>query len=152
MNVELHEPLRRRALNAHFRLGQLTNALALAAFAARADASESLRVEALEMLADWPQPSSRDKITGLWRPLAPREAKPAADALRPTATALMAAKGTTVPVAALAAVEKLSLAELAPTLLALVQNSAASAEVRAAALRTLGHPAFRTPHSESAIE
>jgi len=137
----------RRALNAHFRLGQPTNALALAAFAARADESEALRVEALEMLADWPQPSSRDKITGLWRPLAPREAKPAAAALRPAATALLATKGTVIPVAALAAVEKLSLADLAPTLLALVQNSTAPAEVRAAALRTLGHSAFRIPHS-----
>ncbi|PAW79740.1 MAG: hypothetical protein B9S33_18930 [Pedosphaera sp. Tous-C6FEB] len=147
LSSELNAFILRRALNAHFRLGQPTNALALAAFAARSDAPESLRVEALEMLADWPQPSSRDKITGLWRPLAPREAKPAADALRPAATALLAAKGTAVPVAALAAVEKLSLADLASTLLLLVQNSAAPAEVRAAALRTLGHSAFRTPHA-----
>jgi quinoprotein glucose dehydrogenase len=137
----------RRALNAHFRLGQPTNALALADFAARNNAPEALRVEALEMLADWPQPSSRDKITGLWRPLAPRDAKPAADALRPTATILFAAKDAAVPTAALAAVERLTLTDLAPSLLALVKNASASAEVRAAALRTLGHSAFRTPHS-----
>ncbi len=138
----------RRALNAHFRLGQPTNALALAAFAARADASESLRVEALEMLADWPQPSSRDKITGLWRPLAPREAKPAADAFRPAATALLAANGTAIPVAALATMEKLTLTDLAPSLLALVKSAAAPAEVRAAALRTLHHSSF-IPHTSS---
>ncbi len=138
----------RRALNTHFRLGQPTNALALAAFAARADASESLRVEALEMLADWPQPSSRDKITGLWRPLAPREAKPAADAFRPAATALLAANGTAIPVAALATMEKLTLTDLAPSLLALVKSAAAPAEVRAAALRTLHHSSF-IPHTSS---
>lgn len=138
----------RRALNAHFRLGQPTNALALAAFAARADAPESLRVEALEMLADWPQPSSRDKITGLWRPLSPREAKPAADALRPTATTLLAANGTAIPVAALATMEKLTLTDLAPSLLALVKSTAAPAEVRAAALRTLHHSSF-IPHTSS---
>jgi len=136
-----------RALNAHFRLGLPTNAFVLAAFAARADASESLRIEALEMLADWPQPSSRDKVTGLWRPLAPREAKPAADAFRPAATALLAANGTAIPVAALATMEKLTLIDLAPSLLALVKSATAPAEVRAAALRTLGHSAFRTPHS-----
>ena len=137
----------RRALNAHFRLGQPTNALALAAFAARTDAPEALRIEALEMLADWPQPSGRDKITGLWRPLAPRDAQPAAAALRPLAPALLAAKGTAIPTAALAAIEKLTLTDLAPALLDLVKSSGASAEVRAAALRTLGHSAFRTPHS-----
>ncbi len=137
----------RRALNANFRLGQTTNALALAAFAARSDAPEALRVEALEMLADWPQPSGRDKITGLWRPLTPRDAKPAADALRPAATVLLAANGTTVPIAALATIEKLTLTDFSPALLALVKNASTPADVRAAALRTLGHSAFRTPHS-----
>lgn len=145
---QLREFTLRRALNAHFRLGQPTNALALAAFAARADASESLRVEALEMLADWPQPSSRDKITGLWRPLAPRDAKPAADAFRPAATALLAANGTAIPVAALATMEKLTLTDLAPSLLALVKSATAPAEVRAAALRTLHHSSF-IPHTSS---
>jgi quinoprotein glucose dehydrogenase len=138
----------RRALNAHFRLGQPTNALALAAFAARNDAPDALRVEALEMLADWPQPSSRDRITGLWRPLTPRDAKPAADALRPTTTILLAAKDATVATAALAAIEKLALTDLAPSLLALVKNGTAPAEVRAAALRTLHHSSF-IPHTSS---
>ncbi len=137
----------RRALNANFRLGQTTNALALAAFAARSEAPDALRVEALEMLADWPQPSGRDKITGLWRPLTPRDAKTAADALRPAATVLLAANGTTVPIAALATIEKLTLTDFSPALLALVKNASAPADVRAAALRTLGHSAFRTPHS-----
>ena len=185
-NVELREPLLRRALNAHFRLGQPTNALALAAFAARNNAPEALRIEALEMLADWPQPSSRDKITGLWRPLAPREAKPAADALRPHLASLLASvaqvgpassRSSIIPVpapavgqsaneldgksggtpdlltrpavalAAIAAVEKLALTDSAPALSALVADTKQFAEVRAAALRTLGHSAFRTPHS-----
>ncbi|NBV24850.1 MAG: heme-binding protein [Proteobacteria bacterium] len=139
--------LLRRALNANIRLGQATNALALAAFAARSDAPAALRVEALEMLADWPQPSGRDKITGLWRPLTPRDAKPAADALRPAVTALLTANGPGVPAAALAAIEKLTLTDLAPKLLELVKNAVAPAEVRAAALRTLGNSAFRTPHA-----
>ena len=142
----LHEFTLRRALNANFRLGQPTNALALATFAARGDASEALRVEALEMLADWPQPSGRDKITGLWRPLTPRDAQPAA-ALRPLAPALLVAKGTAIPTAALAAIEKLTLTDLAPSLAALVTDTKRPPEVRAAALRTLGHSAFRTPHS-----
>jgi quinoprotein glucose dehydrogenase len=148
LSSDLNAFILRRALNAHFRLGQPTNALALAAFAVRGDAPEPLRVEALDMLADWPQPSSRDKITGLWRPLAPREAKPAADAFRPAATALLAANGTAIPVAALATMEKLTLTDLAPSLLALVKSATAPAEVRAAALRTLHHSSF-IPHTSS---
>ena len=142
----------RRALNAHFRLGQPTNALALATFTARNDAPDALRIEALEMLADWPQPSSRDKITGLWRPLTPREAKPAADALRPTATLLLAAKDGGLITAALTAVEKLALTDLAPSLLALVKNATVPAEVRAAALRTQHHSSFIAQTSSLAAE
>ncbi len=148
----LHEFTLRRALNANFRLGQPTNALALATFAARGDASEALRVEALEMLAGWPQPSGRDKITGLWRPLTPRDAQPAAAALRPLVPALLVAKGTAIPTAALAAIEKLTLTDLAPVLLDLVKSPRPAPEVRATALRTLHHLSFLTLHSSLAAE
>src|SRR5262249_15576127 len=70
----LPEPLLYRALNAHFRLGQAANALAVADFAARAEAPEALRLEALSLLADWAKPSGRDRIVGLWRPLPTRPA------------------------------------------------------------------------------
>ena len=46
-------PLLRRVLNANFHLGTTESANALTSFAARADASETMRVEALEELADW---------------------------------------------------------------------------------------------------
>src|SRR5439155_20693274 len=49
-------PLLRRVLNANFHLGTIESAKALASFAAHADASESMRVEALAALADWPHP------------------------------------------------------------------------------------------------
>lgn len=74
----LLEPAQRRALNANFRLGQRENATALANFAARAEAPEALRVEALAMLADWEKPSGRDQIVGLWRPIEPRSPNDAA--------------------------------------------------------------------------
>ncbi len=64
----------RRALNAHFRLGQRANAEALAALARRSDLDERLRVEALDRLAQWREPPGRDGVTGAWRPLPAREA------------------------------------------------------------------------------
>jgi quinoprotein glucose dehydrogenase len=81
-SAALPEPLLYRALNAHFRLGQIGNALAVADFAAQAEAPEALRLEALSLLGDWAKPSGRDRIVGLWRPLPPRPAQIAADALR----------------------------------------------------------------------
>ena len=68
----LSDPLGFRVLNANFRLGGKENAEAVAAFAARADVSETLRIEALHELADWAKPSGRDRVMGVWRPLEPR--------------------------------------------------------------------------------
>jgi quinoprotein glucose dehydrogenase len=79
----LSEPLGYRVLNAHFRLGQPENARAVAAFAARPENPERLRVEALAMLGDWARPSGRDRVLGLWRPLEARPARVAPDAVRP---------------------------------------------------------------------
>ena len=89
------EPLLRRVLNANFHLGTSASAKALATFAARADAPENMRVESLEELADWPQPSGRDRVVGLWRPVAAvRHRETATEALQP---ALDAAKLRVVP-------------------------------------------------------
>jgi len=67
-----------RSVNAAFRLG---DAEALAAFAARPEAPASVRVEALEVLADWEKPSGRDRLMGLWRPIPERPADAAASAV-----------------------------------------------------------------------
>lgn len=109
-NVELQEPLLRRALNAHYRLGHATNALALAEFATSTTASDALRAEALFLLSAWEiQPATPgnvpakiasvdghgstplvnpenwpgwfDRVCGLWRPLPPRDADAARAAL-----------------------------------------------------------------------
>ena len=55
------------------------------------------RVLALEMLAEWAKPSGRDKVMGLWRPIPPRPSQPAADALRPKLTALLASSPGSCP-------------------------------------------------------
>jgi len=71
----------RRALNARFRLGGESNAVALAAFASRVDAPESVRAEALDALGEWGSPPPRDRIVGLYRPLPSRDDLPARRAL-----------------------------------------------------------------------
>ncbi len=77
------ETLLRRAINASFRLGGGQHALALAQFAA-ADKNElALRIEAVQALADWAEPSPRDRVLGVHRPLPKRDTAALRDTLAP---------------------------------------------------------------------
>jgi len=58
----------RRVLAANRALGTELHARRVAAFASRDDAPDDLRVEALEMLAEWAEPAPRDPVMGDWRP------------------------------------------------------------------------------------
>jgi len=62
--------------------GKAENAEAVAAFAARPDVPEALRIDALHALREWTKPKGRDRVMGLWRPLEPRLQTIAADAVR----------------------------------------------------------------------
>ena len=131
------EAVMQRALNAHFRLGQTANATALAAFAARADAPAKLRAEALNQLSLWTKPPQRDRLVGIYRPLAApsRPRAIAVAALEPVVPSLLAA-GTpaAVQAATLRTLNALEIAGAAETLFALVADEKQSGESRAAAL------------------
>lgn len=71
-----------RALNANFRIGKPENALAIAKVAANPEATQTLRVEALEELGQWAKPAPRDRVTGFSRLLAPRSSEPARESVR----------------------------------------------------------------------
>lgn len=75
------EGLGRRVINANFRLGGQTNALALVHFAARPDHDLEMRIEALKALADWITPPPRDRVTGYIRPLPIRQLEKIRDAI-----------------------------------------------------------------------
>jgi quinoprotein glucose dehydrogenase len=78
----LPDTLLYRVLNANFRLGGAEHAQALAKFAGRTDVPVTAGVEALRYLGNWAKPPGRDRIVGLWRPLAPRTEAVAVEALR----------------------------------------------------------------------
>ncbi|NBV24864.1 MAG: hypothetical protein EBS05_23460 [Proteobacteria bacterium] len=170
------ESVLRRALNAHYRIGHATNAQALATFSNDTNVSDALRAEALFLLSAWDiQPATPgnvpvkiarvdghgstplvnpenwpgwfDRVCGLWRPLPPRNADAARAALRPRLASLLQSARTNTQLATIASVEKLTLSEAAPHLAALLKSTTQPAPVRVASLRTLGHSAFRTPHS-----
>ncbi|MEO8428858.1 MAG: PVC-type heme-binding CxxCH protein, partial [Verrucomicrobiota bacterium] len=134
----LEEPLLRRVLNANLRQGTVESATALARFAARSSAPEAMRADALEQLGDWPRPSGRDRVVGLWRPIvAKRDGKIPADALQPVLAEVLRGSPDSVRVAAARTAAQLIMKESAPLLYELVSNSTLAGEVRVEAVRSL---------------
>lgn len=132
------EALLRRVLNANARLGTRQAALALAAFAARNETPPAMRAEALDVLGDWSHPSGRDRVVGLWRPMAgSRPAEVAAQALEPRVTEILHSAPDQVRIALLHAIGQLGMSESGATLHQLATNTLATGQVRAEALNTM---------------
>ena len=131
------EPLMLRVLNAHFRLGGAENARRLAAFAAHGDHPAALRVEALTHLSQWGAPPQRDRLVGIFRPLAPRDAGGAVAALEPLLPELLHNAPPSVQRQTLEAISQLQLRAAGPELRRLVGRDSAAPAVRAEALKVL---------------
>jgi len=131
------EALVERAINANFRLGDVSNAKALAQYATRNGASDNMRAEALLQLGLWGKTPQRDRVVGIYRPLASRDAKPAVDALSAALPKIMGNSPEPVQLAALEAIGSLQLRESASTLVSVVANEQAPESVRVGALKAL---------------
>ncbi len=77
--AQVPEALTRRIINANFRAGQVANAHALVSLVTQPQLAANMRTEALDCLATWDKPSSRDRVTGVWRPLGSDNTKRASD-------------------------------------------------------------------------
>ncbi len=127
----------RRVLNANLRVGKPENAAALAKFAALTAASEARRREALQHLADWAAPAKVDRVSGLYRPLALRDPKVAATALKPVITALVEDSQNAVRAASLRLVEQFVMKEVVLNLADIVANTRNDSAVRVGALKAM---------------
>lgn len=105
----------------------------IATFAARQSEADYVRAFALKLLADWPKPPRRDPITGLTSDLKEREAKLAADALRPLGLKVFTG-GDAVRAAAANAAVKLGIKEFGPLLIGLAKDAKNPVGARAEAL------------------
>jgi quinoprotein glucose dehydrogenase len=137
-----------RALAANHRLRGHAQAAAVAAVALRRDAPAARRVAALETLADWPAPAGRDRLLGLWRPLARVGAEVAAEPLRGHEAALFAGPPE-VQRAAVRTVAALGLTAAGPELAELVAEEKHTSALRAAALEALAQ--LRHPLAAEAV-
>lgn len=126
-----------RAINAHFRLGDKTNAQALAEFSLNESNPENLRAEAINALAAWANPSGRDRVTGLWRPVNPRTGD-AARALftTPTLRSLLQSNSPPIQIATIRAVRQFRIKDAGPSFFSLAMR-ATNPSVRVAALEAL---------------
>lgn len=143
------DALLRRVLNANYRLGSSEHASALAQFAARGDAPEAMRLEALAMLQAWDKPSPKDRVLNFWRPLATRERKPAVDAVRSSLAGFFLGSPKVAAAGAKVAAE-LGIAEVGPELRRLFADANQPEKVRADAL--LGLATIKDATLDEALE
>ncbi|HEX4795130.1 MAG TPA: HEAT repeat domain-containing protein [Humisphaera sp.] len=129
-----------RALNANYRRGKPEGARALAAYAANNISIEWLRVEALKMLASWENPSDRDWVMNLYRPIEKRDAAPAREAAGVAIAQILKEGSSTAPksvrAAAVDAMSKLKINNVA-ALMEIISDTKQAPEVRAGALSAL---------------
>ncbi len=125
-----------RILAANYRLGTAATAHTLVSIAGRSDVAMPMREQALKMLSAWEQPSGRDWVVGLWRPLTERPGVDVANALKPALANLMTGPDKIrTETAKLAA--KHGMKEIGPALRELASNTKMPAGIRIDALHAL---------------
>ncbi|QDU29839.1 Quinoprotein glucose dehydrogenase B precursor [Anatilimnocola aggregata] len=143
------DPLLRRVLNANFRLGSVENANAVAAFAARSDAPEAMRIEALAMLKDWEKPSPKDRVLNFWRPLEGRSKEVAVAALKPALPGILTGP-TKLRTAAAQLAADFGMKEVGPVLFGLLNDKSQAGQTRADALMALA--ALEVPELTTTVD
>lgn len=137
-NTAIADPLiLSRAVNANFRIGKPENAQALAKLATNTAMPESARKDALDCLAQWGEPSPKDRLLNEWRPIAPRSQDPAVAAISSSVVNLLKepSSGIQEMVAKLAG--KFALKSAGEPLFELASNDRADSTARVEALRAL---------------
>ncbi|MEX1135549.1 MAG: HEAT repeat domain-containing protein, partial [Balneolales bacterium] len=132
----INEPLIRRAINANLYSGTSENAERLMAFAMRKDVSEELRVEALNTISNWSEPSLLDRVTGMYRGEVVNNPEDGRNALEPVFTTIMESANSAVKVAVLEAASSLEFKKAIPEIFAMI-DTAPSIDVRIASLNAL---------------
>ena len=132
LDAQLPDKAWSRAINAAYRLA---DAGPVAKFTLRKDVPEAAIVGALHALADWANPSGRDRILHVWRPIPPREAVGARETLGCSIDLLLDTGTEAVKQAAADAVGRLEMRAAAPRIAALAEKGTPG--VRIAALKAL---------------
>jgi quinoprotein glucose dehydrogenase len=135
-NRVINEPLMRRAINAALYVGGQEEAERLARFALRKDIPLNLRVEAINTLEHWEEPSIFDRVTGWYRGELHYPAQEGRNAIALVKDQFLKSGETPLQVATLNALGSLGVTDAIPGILDLVHD-ADSEEVRIISLNVL---------------
>lgn len=130
------DALIRRVIAANYRLGTAETARALAIYAGRQDQPVDRRIDALKLLAQWSEPSSRDWVLGMWRPLEARDAAVAGEAVKVALPGILTADAK-VRQQGIQTAAQLGIEEVQPALVSLLEDADQPGAVRADALAAL---------------
>lgn len=136
------EALLRRVMNANFRLGGAENAAAVAKIAADSKVPEALRLEAIEELRQWNEPSPLDRVLGRWQPIENRKPIELTGIVGPIVPDLFQSSEK-VKTAGTGLAAKYGIKEAAPMLAEMVADTKRPVDVRVASLKALdklGYP------------
>jgi quinoprotein glucose dehydrogenase len=144
------DALARRAISAHFTLGQSVNAQAVLDVVVNANFSSAVRHEALAALRDWTTPPPRDRVTGFWRTLPPRDSVIVKGVVEKQVAALLGRTTGKLQAEAVALVGKLGVQADPATFAAWVADPQRDVSLRAAALRFLATQ--KAPPTRAAVQ
>lgn len=130
------EALIRRVMNANFRLGGAENAVAVAKIAADSNVPEALRLEAIEELKQWNDPSPLDRVLGRWQPIENRQSIELTGIVGPIVPDLFQSSEK-IKTAGTDLAAKYGIKEAAPMLAQMVADSKRPVDVRVASLKAL---------------
>lgn len=132
-----HPRILERVINANYRLGQAGHAKLLAALAGQPSIPESARRDALDALASWADPSPKDRVLNLWRPLPARSADDAVEAVSPMLNSVLEGVPDRIQEAATRLAGRLSIKEAGEVLARRAADEQVPAVVRIAGLQAL---------------
>jgi len=144
------EPLLRRAINANFRLGTATAAERLAQYAESEGQPQTMRLEALAALADFAEPSPRDRVTGMLRPLDKRDPAVVRGVVERRIGRLLAATDPQVQQSVTKLVAKLNIDTDLDTFAAWLKDARRTSSARVAALQLLANRNY--PQFDASLE
>ena len=131
-----NEALIRRSINANLRVGSTEALQQLLTYSRRADATVSMRIEALEALGTWAKPSVLDRVDGRYRGEMERDITLVRAAAEETLLHLLADADSHIRLAAVETIGKIGLEEGNSRLVTLLEKDS-NPQVREAALRSM---------------
>ena len=137
------EPALRRVLHAAYRLGRPQDLVQIAGAISNPLWPQNVRIEAIHMLRDWAVPSPRDRVTGFWRPLAPRSGDPVRELLLEKFPSILGAVGSNAKVQSefVRLLARLTIPVPAARLDGWLKDETAAVGLRVSALKMLRSPA-----------